>query len=162
MRDAGPVVEPLLARRREDDAPFFDLGERDPEQVEHRGRRHLAREHLPEEFDAAHAAAGFDVCVHLDGIEAACSSRSTRYRILPTALIGSVSRMSTWRGILYSVRCSRQNAMMSSGVAAAPGFSATHAFTVSPWYESGMPITAASRTAGCEYSTASTSDGYTL
>ena len=50
-------------------------------------------------FEAAHRAARFDVG-HVFCSDAACSSRSTRYRILPTALIGSVSRMSTDRGTL--------------------------------------------------------------
>src|SRR5205807_5528820 len=105
-----------------------DFREPDAEQVDHRGRRHFAGEHLLEELDAAHATARFDVRHE----PAACSSRSTRYRIFPTALIGSVSRISTERGTLYSVRPVLQCATISSAVAVAPAFSAMHALTTSP------------------------------
>src|SRR5439155_23137002 len=131
VRDAGPVVKALFGGGGEDDAALLDFRETDAEQIDHRRRRHLARQHLAEELQAAHHAARFDVG-HDFCSKAACSSRSTRYRILPTALIGSVSRTSTDRGTLYSVRLVRQKSMISSGVPVAPGLNATHAFTTSP------------------------------
>ncbi len=49
----------------------------------------------------------------------ACS-RSTRLRILPVALLGNSSTMTTDSGILYVARCSRAYAMTASG-STAPG-----------------------------------------
>ncbi len=75
---------------------------------------------------------------------------------------GSSSRNAIATGTLNGASESRQYAMSSSAVAAAPGLSTTNAFTTSPFSGCGMPMAAASSTAGCAKSTSSTSRGYTL
>src|SRR5581483_1122394 len=136
VRHASAVIEPFFDGGGKYDAARIDLDQADAEQRQHRRRREFAGDHLPEVVDAAQAAAGVDDR-HDFATAAECSSRSTRYRIFPTALIGRPSRISISAGTLYPVRLVLQCAMMSSALAAAPGFKATHAFTISPWYGSG-------------------------
>jgi len=50
---------------------------------------------------------------------------------------------------LYAASRSLQKAMISFSPAQAPTLNASTAFTSSPWLSCGMPITAASATAGC-------------
>src|SRR5207247_1565606 len=124
--------------------PRFRFDQTDFEQIEHRRRGQLAGEHLPEVVEAAETLPGVYERHVLESFwirgasprrisgACACSSRRTRYRILPTALIGSVSRISTSRGTLYSVRLARQCAINSAAAAAVPGLNATQALMISP------------------------------
>src|SRR5262249_75055 len=128
----------------EDHASRFHFGDVDVEQFEHRRRLDFARQQLLKELEAAEDAADFRVRVVVHegsargstgsprATSGACSWRRTRYRILPTPLIGSVSRISTARGTLYSVRFVRQCMRISSTVTVVSGLSAIHALTVSP------------------------------
>src|SRR2546426_6368852 len=90
------------------------------------------------------------------------SAASCRRRVLPMRVFGSESRNSISFGRLNGARCFSQCARMSSAVAVAPGFRTTNALTSSPLIGCGMPIAAASITAGCVASASSTSRGYTL
>ena len=60
-------------------------------------------------------------------------------------------------GTLNRAIRSRQNAMISASVASISAFSVMNAHGVSPHFSSGRATTAASSTAGCRYSTSSTS-----
>ena len=62
-------------------------------------------------------------------------------------------------GILVERSRSRTQVCSSASLADAPGCSTTTAATASPHSASGMPITAASETAGCTMSTSSISPG---
>jgi len=62
----------------------------------------------------------------------------------------------TYRGTLKQASPPRQCAMTSSDVTGDPSVTIS-AVTISPHFSSGMPMTATSRTAGCEVITSSTS-----
>ena len=96
-----------------------------------------------------------------DADVAASRSRSLKRWILPVAVLGNSGRNSIWRGYLYGARRSFTKACNSALLACAPSLSTTKALVrVSP-ASSGTPITAASSTAGCCTSVASTSKGET-
>src|SRR5690606_25011793 len=69
-------------------------------------------------------------------------------RIFPVALLGSSSQNSIIRGTLYAASLSLQNEIISSELVLFPGFNTTKALGISPFALSGIPMTAASKTAG--------------
>ncbi len=82
--------------------------------------------------------------------------------ILPLRVRGRLGRKSISFGATAFPRRLRPNPMSSSRSAsegAKPGFKATKAFTDSSATGSGLPMTAASATAGCSRSALSTSNG---
>src|SRR5690606_25229886 len=92
------------------------------------------------------------------------SSRARRRRrmILPERVRGRLSRKTISRGATAGpsrLRAWPRNSRSSASSGANPAFSVTKALTTSPAVSSGMPITAASATAGCSISTLSTSKG---
>src|SRR5438477_9815452 len=90
---------------------------------------------------------------------ARASSRNSRRRILPTADFGRLSRNSISTGRLNSARFAMQWLRNSSVLMRAPGLGTINAFTTSPKYRSGTPMTTVSITPGYAKRTASTSDG---
>src|SRR4029079_4331696 len=84
--------------------------------------------------------------------------RSSRLRTLPDGLRGNASMNVTSLGTLNFASWPRQCSISSAAVASAPGASTTTATGTSPHRSSGRPITATSTTAGCSYSTRSTSE----
>src|SRR5256886_9321899 len=94
-------------------------------------------------------------------LTAAARSRSlsNRRRILPDGDLGIASITSITRTFLYGATCSATYAISAAGVASP--FRTTNAFGTSPHSSSGMGITAASATAGCVHSSASSSAGAT-
>ena len=82
--------------------------------------------------------------------------RSTNFCSLPVDVFGN-SPNSTRLGVLKPARYLRQWAMISSAVTCARSFSYTKAHGTSPHFGSGCATTAAAMTAGCRYSTSSTS-----
>src|SRR5262249_1227522 len=88
-------------------------------------------------------------------------SRSLKRWILPVAVLGSSAMNSISGGYLYGASLSFTKAFSSASVAAAPGLSTTNALVLVRPSASGLPIIAASSTAGCCISVASTSKGDT-
>ena len=84
-------------------------------------------------------------------------SRSLNFWSLPVAVRVSASRSSTDVGHLKCASRPRQCSRSARSSMVAPGASTTSAFTVSPHFSSGTPMTAASATSGCEHSASSTS-----
>ena len=78
----------------------------------------------------------------------AASSLRTRRSTFPMMEVGSWSRISTSLGRLYPVSFSLQKVRISCSVAFLSGMSVTKAFTFSPPFESGTPITATRATLG--------------
>ncbi len=82
--------------------------------------------------------------------------------IFPLRVLGRSSRNSISRGATAGPRRFRawpRRSRRRSSLVSWPAFSATNAFTTSPTVGSGIPITAASATAGCSRSALSTSKG---
>src|SRR6266850_4784551 len=71
----------------------------------------------------------------------------------PTSVCGNEETMSTDLGTLYDASCSLQNRINSASLTVEPSFRTTTAFNASPHWGSGTPITTASMTSGCWYST---------
>src|SRR5256885_1999189 len=94
-------------------------------------------------------------------LTAAARSRclSNRRRILPDGDLGMASITSITRTFLYGATCSATYAISAAGDVSP--FRTTNAFGTSPHSSSGMGITAASATAGCVHSSASSSAGAT-
>ena len=82
------------------------------------------------------------------GRAARTRSRSSNFWILPVDVFG-ISPNTTAFGVLNPASRSRQNAISSASVAAAPGRSSTNAHGTSPQRSSGFATTAAAATAGC-------------
>src|SRR4030042_277926 len=91
-------------------------------------------------------------------------SLKMRWRIFPVGVMGISSSLmiSTDFGILYPAIFPRQWSISSFSVAVFPSWNVTTAFTDSPHFSWGMPITATYFTAGWDPITFSTSDGKTF
>src|SRR5438270_6594870 len=115
-------------------------GPLDPERGTH-GRHNL-------DGVRAQVAAGLEVDDDPRGLATHALSRSRPLATFPIAECGSSTTISTDVGHLN--RASRRAAysMMSSAVGVASATGTTNAFTVSPVYGCGIPITATSATAG--------------
>src|SRR6266536_4096231 len=84
-------------------------------------------------------------------------SRRANFCTFPVAVLGKASTNSMVLGALKWAMWSRQNLMISCSLACWFGLSTTRAFGTSPHLGSGTPTTATSSTAGCSYSSPSTS-----
>src|SRR5579871_161495 len=82
--------------------------------------------------------------------------RSSNFWIFPVDVFGRGPNTTAF-GDLKPGSCLRQNARISASSALAPSFSSTKAQGTSPHFLSGLATTAANSTAGCLYSTSSTS-----
>src|SRR6185503_1214026 len=168
-------AEPLARGGEDHDANL--LFTRDAFQGGLEGRKHLARKqvHLLRAVHGQRAdpvavfakqdrLLGFGNRTHMIRTRAQVSmaaadfalSRSRNFWILPVEVLGS-SQNTTARGVLNLARWPRQNSIISFSDTWAPALSSTKAYGVSPHFWSGLATTAAASTAGCRWSTSSTS-----